>query len=109
MSDAHPIDPAKKPGIRPGLLIALLAMLAATAWSLLQGDEPEPRAAKAASGKTASQGARHDDAGAPTDAALSGACACRPRAFEARVGLVEEDRVFSFQAIGEIGAAEIGK
>lgn len=60
--------------IRPGLLIALLAMLAATAWSLLQDDEPAPR--HKAPGKVARQGdaARSADA---RDARPSGARSLR--------------------------------
>ncbi len=45
--------PAKKAGIRPGLLIALLAMVLATVWSLMQDDEPDVHRAKGARGKGA--------------------------------------------------------
>lgn len=55
--------PVKKPGIRPGLLIALLAILAATVWSLMQDDEPDVRRA----GGGRNKGAAVSQAGAPTD------------------------------------------
>lgn len=62
---------AKKPGIRPGLLIALLAIVAVTAWSLLQDDEPEVRSAKGGrnrGGTTASVKPSGDAPDMPTDA-----------------------------------------
>ncbi|WP_374592283.1 hypothetical protein [Aquabacterium sp.] len=109
--------PAARPKrIRPGLLIALLAILAATAWSLLQDDEPAPRhrqgAGKAASrqatgadpalsGARSLRSARAADGAAPAAAASSASAALQ--------GLTEQVARWqtrgAFDTLGEVGNA----
>lgn len=120
-SPSMPASSAKKP-IRPGLLIALLAMVAATAWSLLQDDEPEVRSAKGGRSKTATSASAKtaDDAsGLPAEArslrsaraaAASGAPAAASNGASAALqGLSEQVARWqargAFEPLGEAGNA----
>lgn len=66
---AQPLNATtKKPGIRPGLLIALLAIVAATVWSLMQDDDTDVRSAKGARGKSGARTEQRVSSDVPADA-----------------------------------------
>jgi len=109
--------------IRPGLLIALLVMLGATAWSLLQDDEPAPRhkpatrqasrapgsSDSANSANSTLSGARSLRAARAGEGAASAAAVSASAASAALQGLTEQVARWqtrgAFDTLGEVGAA----